>query len=93
MVSHLEHVRQKWAYEASIRFLSCFLYEKLSTPRVRRIKLKSLFLQNNTGDDIPLQAHRGETSLYRIGDELVGIFQVIFFLVQLVSFTVDGDPL
>ena len=26
-------------------------------------KLKSLFLQNNTGDGIPLQAHRGGTSL------------------------------
>ena len=56
-------------------------------------KLKSLFLQNNTGDGIPLQAHRGGTSLNGIGSELIRFFKVIFFLLQLVSFTVDGDPL
>ena len=36
IVSHLEQIRQKWAYETSIRFSSRCLYEKLSTPRVRR---------------------------------------------------------
>ena len=36
MVSHLEQVRQKWAYETSIRFSSCCLDQKSSTPRVRR---------------------------------------------------------
>ena len=56
-------------------------------------KLKSLFLHNNTGDGIPLQAHRGGTSLNGIGNELIRIFSVIFFLLQLVSFTVDSDPL
>ena len=35
-VSYLEQIRQKWAYETSIRFSSCCLYEKSSTPRVRR---------------------------------------------------------
>ena len=34
-------------------------------------KLKSPFLQKNTGDDIPLQAHRGGTSLNGIGNELI----------------------
>ena len=56
-------------------------------------KLKSLFLHNNTGDGIPLQAHRGGTSLNGNGNELIRMFKVIFFLLQLVSFTVDGDPL
>ena len=37
-------------------------------------KLKSLFLQNNTGDGIPLQAHRGGTSLNGIGSKLMRIF-------------------
>ena len=36
LVSHLEQVRQKWACETSIRFSSCFLYQKSSTLRVRR---------------------------------------------------------
>ena len=58
-----------------------------------RNQLKSLFLQNNTRDRIPLQAHRGGTSLNGIGSELIGFFLVIFFLLQLDSFTVDGDPL
>ena len=34
MVSHFEQVRQKRAYETSIRFSSCCLYQKSSTPRV-----------------------------------------------------------
>ena len=34
-------------------------------------KLKSLCLQNNTGDGIPLQAHRGGTNLNGIGSELI----------------------
>ena len=36
MVSYLEQIRQKWAYETSIRFSSCCLYEKSSTARVKR---------------------------------------------------------
>ena len=53
-------------------------------------KLKSLSIQNNTENGIRLQAHRGGT---RIGNELIRFFKLIFFLFQLVSFTVDGDPL
>ena len=34
-------------------------------------KLKSLFLQNNPGDGILLQAHRGGTSLNGIGSKLI----------------------
>ena len=56
-------------------------------------KLKSLSIQNNTVDGIPLQAHRGGTSLNGIGNELIRFFELIFFLLQLVSFTVDSDPL
>ena len=37
-------------------------------------KLKSLFLQNNTGNGIPLQAHRGGTSLNGTGKELIRCF-------------------
>ena len=37
-------------------------------------KLKSLFLQNNTGDGIHLQGHRGGTSLNGIGNELIRFF-------------------
>ena len=70
----MNKMRQKWANETSIRFSSCCLYEKSSTPRVRRTKLKSLFLRNNTGCGIPLQAHRGGTSLNGIGKELIRIF-------------------
>ena len=36
VVSHLEQIRQKWAYETSIRFSSCCLFETSCTPRVRR---------------------------------------------------------
>ena len=56
-------------------------------------KLKSLSIQINTVDDIPLQAHRGGTSLNGIGNEFRRFFQLIFFLLQLISFTVDSDPL
>ena len=38
-------------------------------------KLKNPFLQNNTGDGIPLQAHRGGTSLNGIGNELIKFFK------------------
>ena len=37
-------------------------------------KFKCLFLQNNTGYSIPLQAHRGGTSLNGIGSEVIRIF-------------------
>ena len=65
LVSHLEQVRQKWAYETLIRLSSCCLYRKSSTPR----------------DGIRLQAHRGGTSLNGIGNELIRFVQVIFFCV------------
>ena len=82
MVFHLERIRQKWAYEASIRFSSCCLYQKSSPPRVRRTSW-SLFLQNNTRYGIPLQAHRGGTSLNGIGNE-----RIRFFLSDLLFVTV-----
>ena len=37
-------------------------------------KLKSLFLHENIGDGISLQAHRGGTFLNGIGNELIRIF-------------------
>ena len=43
MASHLEQIRQKWAYETSIRFSSCCLYQKSSTPRVRRTSWRADF--------------------------------------------------
>ena len=45
----------------------------------------------NKDDGIPLQAHRGGTSLNGIGSELTIFLNL--FLLQLVSFTVDSDPL
>ena len=56
-------------------------------------KLKSLSIHINTVDGIPLQARRGGTSLNGIGNELIRIFKLMIFLLQLVSFTVDSDPL
>ena len=43
MVSHLEQIRQEWANETSIRFSSCCLFEKSSTPRVRRTNWRANF--------------------------------------------------
>ena len=49
-------------------------------------QLKSLFLQNNTGDSIPLQAHRDGTSLNGIENELIRFFGIDEnSLLQLVS--------
>ena len=79
MVSHLEQISQKWAYETSIWFSSRCLDEKIVYTTSQANKLKSLFLQNNTGDGIPLQAHRGGTSLNGIGNELMRNFKLIFF--------------
>ena len=44
-------------------------------------KLKSLSIQNNTVDGIPLQAHRGGTSLNGIGNELIRCFLSDFLFV------------
>ena len=57
-------------------------------------KLQNLFLHSNVGDGILPQALHGGTSLNGIGNELIRIFlSDLLFLLQLVSFTVDGDPL
>ena len=56
-------------------------------------KLQNPFLHNNIGDGIPLQVHRGGTCLNGIGNELIRFFLSDLFSLQLVSFTVDGDPL
>ena len=57
-------------------------------------KLKSVSIQTNKDDGIHLQAHRGGTSLNGIGSELIELFNWSnLFLLQLVSFTVGGDPL
>ena len=54
-------------------------------------KLQSQFLHSNIADGILLQAiHGGHVWLELV--ELIGICGVIFLL-QLVSFIVDGDPL
>ena len=42
-VSHLEQLRQKWAYETSTRFSSCCLSQKPSPPRVRRTNRRTHF--------------------------------------------------
>ena len=56
--------------------------------------MKSVSIQINKDDGIHLQAHRGGTSLNGIGSELTIFFNCLnLFLLQLVSFTVDSDPL
>ena len=81
-------------FETSIRFSSCCLCSKIVYTTSQANKLKSLFLQNNTGDGIPLQAHRGGTNLNGSGSELIIMFlKCSSFLLQMVSFTVDSDPL
>ena len=41
MLSRFEQIRRTWAYETSIRFSSCCLNEKSSTPRVRRTSCRA----------------------------------------------------
>ena len=49
---------------------------------------------DQSDDGITLQARRGGTSLNGIGNEFIQLYNWSeFFLFQLVSFTVDGDPL
>ena len=56
--------------------------------------MKSVSIKINKDDGIHLQAHRGGTSLNGIGSELIIFFYCSnLFLLQLVSFTVDSDPL
>ena len=55
-------------------------------------KLQSQFLHNNIGDGILPQAIHDETRLNGVGGAHKKILSG-FFLLQLVSFTVDGDPL
>ena len=83
MVSYLEQSRQKWTYETSIRFSSRCLDEKNVYTTNQENKLKSLSIQIDTDDGIPLQAHRGGTSLNGIGNELI-----IFLMMRLLFVTV-----
>ena len=55
-------------------------------------KLQNPFLHHNLGYGILLQAHRGGTRLIGVGEAFKTILSDLFLL-QLVSFTVDGDPL
>ena len=89
---HFEHVRQKWAYGNSIRFSSCCLSQKSSPPASQANMLQNLLLQNSTGHDILLPTHHGGTSLNGIRSEFERIL-IDLFLSQLVSSTVDSDPL
>ena len=70
-ISHLEQVRQKWAYETSIRFSTCWSLSKIDSTASQANQLKCLSIQINTVDGIPLQAHRGGTSLNGTGNELI----------------------
>ena len=56
MVSHLEQIWQKCAYETSIRFSSCCLYGKSSTPRVRRTSW-TVYFSRKIQDMAPLFKH------------------------------------
>ena len=56
--------------------------------------MKSVSIQINIDDGIHLQAHRGGTSLNGLGSELINFLNGSnLFLLQLVSFTADSDPL
>ena len=52
MVSHLEQVRQKWAYATSTQFSSCCLSQKTVSTASQVSKLQNPFLHNNIGDGI-----------------------------------------
>ena len=99
MVSYLEQVRQKWdcldeksstqrTKRTSWRAYPSMINTVYTTSQAK--KLKSLVLQINTDDCIPLQAHRGGTSLNGIGNELIFFHWSEFLLLQLVSFVVDA---
>ena len=55
-------------------------------------KLQNQFLHNNVGDGTLPQAIHGGTRLIGVGGAHKTILSDLFLL-QLVSFTVDGDPL
>ena len=79
MVSHLEQVKAKvslWNFDLIFELLSLWIS---FTPRVKRKKLKSPLLQNNRRDGIPLETHRGGTSLNGIGIELIRFVLNEFF--------------
>ena len=79
MVSYLEQSRQKmglWNFDPIFEPLSWW---KIVYTTNQENKLKSLSIQINTDDGIPLQAHRGGTSLNGIGNELI----IFFFLMRL----------
>ena len=56
-------------------------------------QLKSVSIKINKDDGIHPHLHRGGTSLDGIGSELIIFDSSNLFLLQLVSFTVDSDPL
>ena len=73
-VSHLWTSQAKmglWNFDPSFELLSL---SKIVYTASQAKKLKSLFLHNNTGDGIALQANRGGTSMNGIGHELIKIF-------------------
>ena len=74
MVSHLEQIRQKWAMKLRDPISELPSLWKIVYTTSQANKLKSLFLQNNTGHGIPLQTHRGGTSLKGIGNEPIRFF-------------------
>ena len=75
MVFHLEQIRQKmglWNFDPILG--PGVSMKKIVYTTSQANKLKSLFLQNDTGDGIPHKAHRGGTSLNWIGNELISFF-------------------
>ena len=75
-----------WSFDPIFELLSLW---KIVSTTSQANKLKSLSIQINTGYGIPLQAHRGGTSLNRIGNELIRIL-VAFVYSRWRSTVTDG---
>ena len=94
MVSYSEQRRQKmgpWNFDLILDPLSWW---KIAYTTNQENQLRSPSIQVSKDDGIHLQAHRGGTSLNGNGSELTIFSNCLnLFLLQLVSFTVDRDPL
>ena len=88
MVSHHEQVRQKWAYVTSIWFSSRCLYVKSCTQQVEELIRPDQYRRWHPSSSTSWW-EKSEWS-WKWAHKT---FTLIFFLLQLVSVTVDCDPL
>ena len=87
----LNKSRKKWAYATSTRLSSCSLSQKPSSSWARWGNCRNQHLHSNIGDGTLPQAIPGGTRP-KVGGAH-DFLKVTSDLIQLVSFTVDADPL